>query len=315
MFSILALKIKKLKLYKSNNISADESFRYIVIESFPGITVKKWQYLKNIIRSDFFNTLFIHVDDKWSVKKAKSGYNKTCILNCKDEFIDFLRISGVQHLIITTEENLKCKKKGNFSNTLQALTKNAENTWIDSSLSFSSCNNYDGNRFNFLAHELNDFSIPYKMLDKGMVKKAASELGYLYQIRGSVVYGNNLGQKLGYPTANVSPEDNRKKIPARGVYTALVNINDKWYKSMVNIGMRPTFKSSGVTIESHIFDFSDTIYGSKISIHFINKLRDEISFPNIKLLQEQIVKDEKKALIALENIENEFNLKNGFCFI
>ncbi len=305
-----------MKLYSKNQIPLNDSFRYIVIGTFPGLTCKNWHYLINhIIIGGLDDILFVHVENKQSSKEINTRFNSNYILNSKSELIDFYKISGVQHLLFVDRKDITVEKQHSSGNILPGLVKKASAIYADSSLISVFDNDCIDSRLVALPPRLSDFNIISKLLYKGMVKKAAFELGYFYQLRGTIIEGISLGQKLGYPTANISIDDIRKKIPTNGVYVSMVNIANNWYKSMINIGVRPTLNKRDFAIEAHIFDFKDTIYGKNISVHLIDRLRDEKRFSSVEALKEQIIKDEKQALCILENIENEFNINDGFCFI
>jgi riboflavin kinase/FMN adenylyltransferase len=140
------------------------------------------------------------------------------------------------------------------------------------------------------------------------------KLGYLYPLTGKVVYGNKIGRTLGFPTANLRPEDSDKIIPPMGVYAGWVKHRGSWYKSMINIGIRPTLDLENVTIEAHIFDFSGNIYGQEISIHFQSRIRDEMRFPSMEVLKKQLHKDQKTALQLLD-ISDLFSPKDNFIIL
>lgn len=126
------------------------------------------------------------------------------------------------------------------------------------------------------------------------------ELGYYFPLHGKVVYGNKIGRTLGYPTLNIEPDDNRKLIPPMGVYTGLLKYGGDWFKSMINIGIRPTLDLSKVTIEAHVFDFSKELYGEDVTLHFTGRLRDEMRFPSLEELKTQLNIDKENALKSLE---------------
>ncbi len=131
-----------------------------------------------------------------------------------------------------------------------------------------------------------------ELVEQGLTQKAMELTGKAFALSGEVVEGNKIGRTLGYPTANLDPAE-RDVIPAQGVYAAMVNINNEWYKSMVNIGIRPTLNLHRVTIEAHLFDFSKDIYGQPISIHFLARVRDEMRFSSLSELREQLDTDKE----------------------
>ena len=122
-------------------------------------------------------------------------------------------------------------------------------------------------------------------------------LGYPYSITGKVVDGRKLGREIGFPTANVQIPEERKLLPAIGVYAVEVFIGEQVFHGMLNIGIRPTVSKEGiVSHEVHIFDFNQNIYNRTITIKLITRLRGERKFEDIKELREQLEKDKTEAI-------------------
>ncbi len=140
-----------------------------------------------------------------------------------------------------------------------------------------------------------------KALDEGDVVTANQYLGRPYSLGGLVMKGNQLGRTLGYPTANISIKEPYKLVPADGIYA--VKVCNKYEKrnGMLNIGNRPTVGGTTKTIEAHIFDFNEDIYGQEISVEFIDLIRKEIKFDNLDQLKEQLQKDEVQVRKVLNN--------------
>lgn len=136
-------------------------------------------------------------------------------------------------------------------------------------------------------------------LNEGNIKLANSLLGYDYSISGKVVYGNRIGRTIGFPTANIEQDDVYKLISAVGVYACKVDYHGRIYKGMGNIGYRPTIDVGDLTIEVNIFDFDDEIYGERIIIYFIERIRDEKKFENLSALRDQLTIDRAKVLELL----------------
>ncbi len=142
-------------------------------------------------------------------------------------------------------------------------------------------------------------------LKKGDIKQANSCLGYNYFFNGKVVNGNHIGEKLGFPTANLLVEDKLKLIPGEGVYAVTVNLNSNIYKAMMNIGNRPTINKnteSNTIIEVHIFDFNNYIYNDKIRVNVIEKIRNEIKFNGLDELKSRLEIDKSIALKILSSL-------------
>jgi len=122
--------------------------------------------------------------------------------------------------------------------------------------------------------------------------EANAALGYIYQLRGTVVGGHQIGRQLGFPTANIEPLDSCKLIPAFGVYAVWTEVNGKRYKGMLDIGRRPTLhKDSDVTIEVHILDFKGDLYQKMITVGFVERFRADVAFPDVEALVAQLVDD------------------------
>lgn len=138
-------------------------------------------------------------------------------------------------------------------------------------------------------------SIIRNMLLKGEVKMAGELLCMPYEVSGSVIRGNQIGKRLGYPTANLYIEDPHKLIPSMGVYASRIECKNKEYKGMTNIGIRPTINTHQLTIETNIFDFDEDIYYEKITVKLIDRIRDEQKFDSLDVLVEQLKKDKVSA--------------------
>ncbi len=132
----------------------------------------------------------------------------------------------------------------------------------------------------------------YAILE-GDVKKAAVILGRPYNLGGIVIEGSRRGGSLGFPTANIKPV--KVLIPANGVYAAVIHMEGTRYQGVLNIGFNPTFSDEKLSIEVHILDFNDNIYGKNLDILFIDRIRDEKKFESPEKLVEQIKLDTDQA--------------------
>ena len=129
-----------------------------------------------------------------------------------------------------------------------------------------------------------------ELVTDGRMEQAEKMLGRNYQIRGKVVTGRDRGGKLlGIPTANINLND--ELCPKTGIYAVTVECKGNQHQGVANIGYSPTFEDHVFTVEVHILDFSDNLYGMNIRINFIKRIRDEIKFSNISELIEQIKLD------------------------
>jgi len=146
-------------------------------------------------------------------------------------------------------------------------------------------------------HKLDDMTVSSTLIREsiaeGNVDRAAEMLGRPYSISGIVVRGEGRGKKLSFPTANISPENQSKLMPGEAVYAVDCILGKRKFRGMANIGYKPTFGNRDKTIEIHLFDFSEDIYGERISVEFIKRLRTEKKFRNEQELIEQLIKDKK----------------------
>lgn len=134
-----------------------------------------------------------------------------------------------------------------------------------------------------------------RLLNEGNVEGASTLLGHPYTLQGRVVKGHHIGHELGFPTANLQPHEH-KLVPANGVYAVWVEVENGHHQGMVNIGERPTIDSSHtLSIEVNIFDFEGDLYGQQITIHFVERLREERHFESREALIRQIEQDEETA--------------------
>ena len=139
-----------------------------------------------------------------------------------------------------------------------------------------------------------------KSLNDGNVKQAASLLGHEYTLEGIIKKGKQLGRTIGYPTANINSPEELKLIPAYGVYAVKVFYKNELYKGMLNIGKRPTVDGTDMTIEVNIFDFDKDIYGERIKVEFVDRIRNEVKFDNLDALKNQIHLDKIQVLEILK---------------
>lgn len=168
-------------------------------------------------------------------------------------------------------------------------------------------------RFDFQFEQLEAFQLNGKtvgsslirdFLSEGSMQDVNSHLGYRYSFGGEIVVGNKRGRTLGFPTANISVSGINKMLPGNGVYAALAELDGVIYKSVMNIGVRPTFQDKPVVVpEVHIVDFNKDIYGKKMKVYPLIKIRNEKKFSSIEELQQQILQDKEQAI----NLLQEFN--------
>ena len=136
--------------------------------------------------------------------------------------------------------------------------------------------------------------------EEGRVNEASELMMREFNLKGTVMPGEHIGHKLGFPTANLEPENNGKVIPASGVYAVSAILGYGLIRpAMMNIGTRPTFDGQKQTLEVNIFDFDGDLYGKQIYVQFVERLRDERRFDSPEALKAQLEEDKKLTLEIL----------------
>ncbi len=138
-------------------------------------------------------------------------------------------------------------------------------------------------------------------LEQGDCEKVRSLLGRYYSVSGRVETGKKLGRELGTPTANIDLEGRR--LPLHGIFSVLVEFEGKTLQGIASVGFNPTVENSEVAkLEVYIFDFDKDIYGERLVVSFIEKLRDELKFPDLESLKQQMVVDIEQARQSLQSL-------------
>lgn len=136
----------------------------------------------------------------------------------------------------------------------------------------------------------------------GDIEKAGSLLGRNYTLSGIIVKGMQRGRLLGFPTANIQPDDEKKALPMNGVYIVKCLLEDETHFGIMNIGFRPTFENKHeLVLEVHILNFDRDIYGKYFKVEFLKRLRNEKKFESKEDLIHQIEADKKEAQKFIEN--------------
>ena len=141
------------------------------------------------------------------------------------------------------------------------------------------------------------------LIESGDVMFSNELLGYIYSIAGSIEHGFQRGTNLlQIPTANLKVDDDYI-LPGVGVYAGYMLLDHTYYKAMINVGKNPTFDNTHLTIEAHVLDFDEDIYGKSVRFFFYTKIRDEKKFEGFEKLREQLLKDIKTtdSIIDFEN--------------
>lgn len=176
---------------------------------------------------------------------------------------------------------------------------------IDDLISFGETYGFEVEQIS--AEEINEVSISStkirNALLEGNIELATTYLGYNYSLSGIISKGKQLGRTIGYPTANIKIEEEYKLIPLNGVYIAQSILNGKTVFGMMNIGTRPTVDGTTQTIEINFFDFKQDLYGQKITVSLLHRMRAEQKFDSLDTLKSQLSKDKINAQSYIRKIQ------------
>ena len=240
------------------------------------------------------------------------------LLNTLDEKIELLEKSGLDHLIIepfTKEFSRLTALEFSRDILVNSLKTKVLVIGYDHHFgrnregNFEQLQNY-GQTYGFEVEEIPAKDIENvavsstkirNALEEGAVDKVNNYLGYKYMLSGEVVQGKALGRQYDYPTININIKEDYKLIPKSGVYIVDTMVNNEHFYGIMNIGRRPTLNGRRKTIEVHLLDFDENLYGASIRVHLLKRLRDEQKFASVEHLFAQIKKDEHKARALIES--------------
>ena len=145
-----------------------------------------------------------------------------------------------------------------------------------------------------LKNEIISSTLIRNLMDQGNLPRVNELLGAPYFVMGEVLHGNALGRTMNMPTANILPDGEKKLLPY-GVYATIIQVRDKQYFGVTNVGKKPTIGEYAVGVETFIMDFQENIYGETIQVFFHDFIREERKFDGIEALHQQIEKDKETA--------------------
>ncbi len=208
-------------------------------------------------------------------------FNRTLRALTGTEFVQKVLVEGLgtKYLIVGDDFRFGCDRSGDFT-MLSAMGKT-----YDFAVQDTKTLAIDGQRISS--------TLVRQTLECADFDQAAKLLGRPFSIKGRVAYGQQLGRELGFPTANV--QLNRYSAPLNGVYAVLVDIDGTRYQGAANVGVRPTVGDLVKPIlEVHLLDFDADLYGRRIEVEFVTKIRDEEKFTTLDKLVEHIQRDVKQ---------------------
>jgi riboflavin kinase / FMN adenylyltransferase len=265
------------------------------------VVITLWPHPRLVLNKEPDSLRYLNSIDEKGMLLEQAGIDHLIIMEFTKEFAqldscEFIKKIlvdkiGLKHLIIGYNHRFGRNREGDFAN-LKACADQ---------FGFG-IEKVEGMR---MGEQLVSSSIIRGNLVQGDLDKARDGLGYDYFLQGKVVGGNRIGREIGFPTANIKPQDPHKLIPGDGVYAVNIKIDNSIFKGMLNIGFRPTLNSSNIdkTIEVNIFNFAGEIYDKDVLLIFRKRIRDEKRFSGIEQLKEQLVKDRDESIKVLKALK------------
>ena len=248
-----------------------------------------WPHPRQVLNKDVENLRYLSTFDEKILLLDKTGIDHLIVHEFTKEFAQLgscefikdilIKKIGIKHLVIGYNHKFGRNREGDFQNLKEcAKTYN---------FSFEQLDAVKNGGEKISSSSIRD------LLLQGRLDAANSYLGYDYFLQGKVTGGNRVGRQIGFPTANITPHDEHKLIPADGVYAVNLKLEKKIFKGMLNIGFRPTIDhgEKSKTIEVNIFEFEGDLYGRDVTLYFRKRIRDEKKFENIEQLKQQLVLD------------------------
>ena len=303
-----------MKIYRSIEDYDEDKRSVVTIGTFDGIHLGHQKILSRLIKSSknkdlnsVVLTFFPHP------RIILNKYNEVKMIDTLDEKIIHLNEIGIDSLVIHPfDKNFSLLSANQFIKDFLVDKLKIKHIIIGYDHRFGKgreasvtdlknyADNYDFTVEEIKAQEIEKITVSStkirNSINQGDIKTTEKYLGRHFNLTGKVVKGDGLGKKINYPTANIFIEETYKIIPKDGVYLVETIIEDKLFNGMMNIGHRPTIGTNVKSIEVHLFNFNQDIYGHVISIKMISKIRDEKKFSSIQALKEQLVKDENYCL-------------------
>jgi len=269
----------------------DELNRQAVSQAGESVVVTLWPHPRIILSRELSDFKLLHTREEKIRELERSGvdhliivpFNKEIASNTACDFVQTHLVDklGIEVLLLGYDNRFGRDRKGDPEGLAMCAKRN--NFRIEKLREYRE-----------LKEKVSSTHIREAIL-KGQLDQAEKMLGYNYYLSGTIVEGNHIGRKMGFPTANIHPNDAYKLIPMNGVYAIRAELRGEVCKGMLNIGFRPTIDSSAAvkTIEAHLFDVSGDFYDETIVIHFVHRVRDEMKFSGMEALKQQLEIDKK----------------------
>ncbi len=303
----------------------------MTIGSFDGVHIGHQKIIKRLkdVANDINGETIVVTFDPHPRKIIYPKDNSLKLLTTKDEKIALLRHYGIDHLVI-----IPFTVEFGHQNPREYVSKFLIEKFNPAYIIIGYDHRFGQNRagnvdllkeYEKLGHfkvieipkfELEEIAISStkirEALQNGNIDEATRFLNHPYTITGKVVRGKNIGTKIGFPTANIDIDDRDKLIPKDGIYSVICNIEGLKRGGMMYIGSRPTVDSSATRkLEVNIFDFNDDIYGKKITVTFVEWLRNDEKFDGLEALKKQLVIDKISAQRSLKKEGQKANFEKA----
>jgi len=305
-------KALRIELYKSRKPTV------VTIGTFDGVHVGHQKILKRLIsigkKESLKSTVLTFFPHPRIVLQKDTDIK---LINTIDERSEILNQLGLDQLLIKefTKEFSRLSAE-EFVKHILVDTLNTKKIIIGYDHRFGRNRNADikdlkkyGDVFGFnvqeiSAKDIDDVAVSStkirKALIEGNVMLANTFLGYEFTLTGNIIKGKQIGEQLGYPTANINIKESYKLIPKKGSYVVKSLIKNEVVFGMMNIGVNPTVNGEIQSIEVHFFDFNSSIYNKKITVKVLQRIRDEKKFDSLEALKAQLKKDKQFCLTFLK---------------
>jgi len=301
-----------MKIFRSLEEIKDVKNTVIALGNFDGIHVGHQENIRRTVKSariaGYKSAVFTFNNHPKNVIAGK-GVVKNIMY--QDEKIEMLKRMGVNYLFtIDFDYNISHTDPEEFIINVLMNKMNCKEIYCGFNYRFGykAAGTTDllmdvGRRRGFGLHVMDPIKVKGQVVSSTLIRDLIAEgkvdecklmLGRYYSIGGEVVRGNMIGRTIGFPTSNILIDESMV-TPSNGVYITRCNYGFKQYEGITNVGIKPTIGDNKRVIETHIFDFNKDIYGRLIKVEFIKKIRDEMKFPSVDALAEQIDKDCKTA--------------------
>lgn len=307
-------KIITLKIFHSIKDFSSPKKTILTLGTFDGVHIGHKKILERLIQhtvdTNYESLVLTFFPHPRMILQERSEIK---LLNTIPEKINLLEQIGIENLIIhpfdesfsrlTAEEFVKTVLVEQFK--IQKIIIGYDHRFgrnrtadINNLIEFGK--KYDFEVEQISAQEINDISVSStkirNALNEGNMFLANKYLGYDYFLSGTVIKGKQLGKSIGFPTANLSIEEDYKLIPQKGVYIVSSTIDNQKVFGMMNIGHNPTVGGENLSVEIHFLNFDADLYDQNISVSILKHIRAEQKFDSILLLKEQIEKDKTQTL-------------------